>query len=80
MDTSKISGQVRQLAVSYFSDERVTVTPLAQSGSARSYFRVVAGEESAIAAFSSNIPENEAFFAFREAFFRKGCGFPNFMR
>jgi aminoglycoside/choline kinase family phosphotransferase len=76
VDTSKISGQVNQLAVSYFSDEKVTVTPLAQSGSARSYFRVVSGKESAIAAFSSNIPVNEAFFAFREAFFRERMPVP----
>lgn len=76
MDKKKIPQQVIQLAVYYFNSDDFAVAPLVQSGSARSYFRVSHGNESAVAAYSENIPENEAFLSFRKAFYDSGLRVP----
>ena len=52
------------------------ILPIAESGSARKYFRVITGDKSLIGTYSSNIEENEAFLAFSKHFYDLGLNVP----
>ncbi|MBQ6101595.1 MAG: phosphotransferase [Bacteroidales bacterium] len=52
------------------------ILPIAESGSARKYFRVITGDKSLIGTYSSNIEENEAFLAFSKHFHDMGLNVP----
>jgi len=52
------------------------ILPIAESGSARKYFRIITGDKSLIGTYSSNIEENEAFLAFSKHFYDLGLNVP----
>ncbi|MCR5659996.1 MAG: phosphotransferase [Bacteroidales bacterium] len=54
----------------------VEILPIAESGSARKYFRIVTDKRSMIGTYSSNIEENEAFLCFSKHFHDLGLNVP----
>ena len=52
------------------------ILPIAESGSARKYFRVITDKRSLIGTYSSNIEENEAFLCFSKHFYDLGLNVP----
>ena len=52
------------------------ILPIAESGSARKYFRIITDNKSLIGTYSSNIEENEAFLAFSKHFYNLGLNVP----
>ena len=52
------------------------ILPIAASGSARKYFRIITDKRSLIGAYSSNIEENEAFLSFSKHFHNLGLNVP----
>ena len=52
------------------------ILPIAESGSARKYFRVITDNKSLIGTYSSNIEENEAFLCFSKHFHDLGLNVP----
>ena len=52
------------------------IQPIAESGSARKYYRVITEKSSMIGTYSSNIEENEAFLAFSKHFHDLGLNVP----
>ena len=52
------------------------ILPIAESGSARKYFRVITDNKSLIGTFNSNIEENEAFLCFSKHFHDLGLNVP----
>ena len=52
------------------------ILPIAESGSARKYFRIITDKCSLIGTYSSNIEENEAFLAFSKHFHDLGLNVP----
>ena len=54
----------------------LNILPIAASGSARKYFRIITDQRSLIGTFSSNIEENEAFLSFCQHFHKLGLNVP----
>lgn len=52
------------------------ILPIAESGSARKYYRVITEKSSMIGTYSSNIEENEAFLTFSKHFYGLGLNVP----
>ena len=52
------------------------ILPIAESGSARKYFRVITDKRSLVGTYSSNIEENEAFLTFSKHFHDLGLNVP----
>ena len=52
------------------------ILPIAESGSARKYFRVITDQRNLIGTYSSNIEENEAFLTFSKHFHDLGLNVP----
>ena len=52
------------------------IQPIAESGSARKYFRIITDKRSIIGTYSSNIEENEAFLCFSKHFHDLGLNVP----
>ena len=57
----------------------VDIKPIAESGSARKYFRVVTENGSLIGAYNANVEENEAFFYLTEHFGKIGLNVPKLL-
>ena len=57
----------------------IEITPIAASGSARSYFRIVTETHSVIGTYSSNVEENEAFLSFCRHFHDLGLNVPEIL-
>lgn len=57
-------------------EEIVEITPLAESGSNRKYFRLIGKSETAIGVYNPNEKENIAFLTFAEHFLKKGLPVP----
>ena len=52
------------------------ILPIAESGSARNYFRIITDNKSLIGTFSNNVEENEAFLTFSKHFHDLGLNVP----
>ncbi|MBQ6305059.1 MAG: phosphotransferase [Bacteroidales bacterium] len=52
------------------------ILPIAESGSARKYFRIITDDKSLIGTFSNNVEENEAFLTFSKHFHDLGLNVP----
>lgn len=52
------------------------ILPIAESGSARKYFRVITDNKSLIGTYSNNVEENEAFLCFSKHFHDLGLNVP----
>ncbi len=60
----------------YIGETPNEILPIAESGSARKYFRIVTDKRSLIGTYSSNIEENEAFLCFSKHFHDLGLNVP----
>ena len=60
-------------------EKPVDIKPIAESGSARKYYRIVTENGSLIGAYNANIEENEAFFYLTEHFGKAGLNVPKLL-
>ncbi len=68
--SSRIENSVGKIAKDYFDKEAEQIIPLPESGSYRRYFRIVSGEETAVAVYNEDKKENIAFISFTEHFLK----------
>lgn len=76
MDLKDKKEELKLLFYSTFKKIPQTIQTLPISGSSRVYFRISAGDISAIGAFNEDTFENEAFFSFTRKFHEKGIKVP----
>ncbi len=76
MDLKDKKAELEVLFYATFKKIPENIQVLPQSGSSRIYFRVTAGETSAIGTFNEDLNENEAFFSFTKTFSEKGLPVP----
>lgn len=60
-------------------ENSIDIMPIAESGSARKYYRIVTEKGSLIGAYNANIEENEAFFYLTEHFGKIGLNVPKLL-
>ena len=75
MQLVEIQNSLAKLTRS-IGENPVDIQPIAASGSARRYFRIVTETRSLIGTYSSNIEENEAFISFSRHFHNLGLNVP----
>ena len=75
MQTPDIQNILAELTRSV-GETPVEILPIAESGSARKYFRVITDNKSLIGTYSSNIEENESFLCFSKHFHDLGLNVP----
>jgi len=75
MQTTDIQNILAELTRS-IGETPKDILPIAESGSARKYFRVITDSKSLIGTFSNNIEENEAFLTFSKHFHDLGLNVP----
>ena len=75
MQTPDIQNILAELTRS-IGETPVEILPIAESGSARKYFRIVTDKRSLIGTYSSNLEENEAFLCFSKHFHDLGLNVP----
>jgi aminoglycoside/choline kinase family phosphotransferase len=74
---NKVVNQINNLYESWAKEEALKITPLAQSGSYRKYFRISGEEKTAIGVFNPDKKENTAFISFTKHFIKKGLNVPH---
>ena len=75
MQTTDIQTILAELTRS-IGETPYEIQPIAESGSARKYYRIVTEKGSMIGTFSNNVEENEAFLAFSKHFHDLGLNVP----
>ena len=75
MQTTDIQNILAELTRS-IGETPKDILPIAESGSARKYYRIITENKSLIGTYSSNIEENEAFLAFSKHFHDLGLNVP----
>jgi len=75
MQTVEIQQNISELALS-LGLKLIEILPIAESGSARKYFRIVTETGSLIGTYSENTEENEAFLSFSRHFHGLGLNVP----
>ena len=75
MQTPDIQNILAELARS-IGETPKDILSIAESGSARKYFRIITDDKSLIGTFSNNVEENEAFLAFSKHFHDLGLNVP----
>ena len=75
MQPTDIQNTIAELTRS-IGETPIEILPIAESGSARKYFRVITDQRSLIGTYSSNIEENEAFLCFSKHFHHLGLNVP----
>ncbi len=75
MQTPDIQNILAELTRS-IGESPKEILPIAESGSARKYFRIITDNKSLIGTFSNNVEENEAFLAFSKHFHDLGLNVP----
>lgn len=76
MDLKDKKAELEVLFYSIFHKIPEHIKVLPRSGSSRIYFRIHAGDTSAIGTYNEDIDENEAFFSFTNTFLAKGLPVP----
>lgn len=71
-----INAKLRSLFSNWSGEEVLSLSPLAQSGSYRKYFRISGKEKKAIGVFNLDKRENRAFISFTKHFLKKGLNVP----
>lgn len=72
----EIVSIVSALFEKFFSEKVVSVVPIVNSGSNRSYFRLNGNSQRAIGVYNSNIPENKSFISFAQNFRAESLSVP----
>lgn len=72
----EIQAKLKKLFKDWSHEDAVSMSPLAQSGSYRKYFRISGKEKNAIGVFSPDKKENNAFIYFTKYFLEKGFNVP----
>ena len=75
MQTTDIQSILAELIRS-IGETPKDILPIAESGSARKYFRIITDNKSLMGTFSNNVEENEAFLAFSKHFHDLGLNVP----
>ena len=75
MQTPDIQNILAELTRS-IGETPYEIQPIAESGSARKYFRIITDNKSLIGTFSNNVEENEAFLTFSKHFHDLGLNVP----
>jgi aminoglycoside/choline kinase family phosphotransferase len=71
-----IIAKLKKLFINWSGEEIISVSPIAQSGSYRKYFRITGKEKTAIGVFNPDKRENSAFISFTKHFLKKGLNVP----
>ncbi|NBC10085.1 MAG: phosphotransferase [Bacteroidetes bacterium] len=77
MESNQIEQRLAHLFQAWAGQPVEQVLPLAPSGSPRIYYRLKAGERTAIGTYNADQAENEAFLSFSRHFKAKGLPVPN---
>ena len=75
MQPSEIQNILAELTHS-IGETPMEILPIAASGSARKYYRIVTDKRTLIGTYSENVEENEAFLAFSKHFHKLGLNVP----
>ena len=75
MQTPDIQNILAELTCSVGETPK-DILPIAESGSARKYFRIITDNKSLIGTYSNNVEENEAFLCFSKHFHDLGLNVP----
>jgi len=75
---NEIILKLKKLYKGWSTEEVISVSPIAQSGSCRKYFRITGKEKKAIGVFNPDEKENRAFITFSKHFIKKGLSVPQF--
>jgi aminoglycoside/choline kinase family phosphotransferase len=73
----KIISQINKLYEIWAQEEALSITPLAQSGSYRKYFRITGIEKTAIGVFNPDTKENRTFITLTKHFLKKYLNVPH---
>jgi len=73
---NEIIVKLKKLFSDWAAEEVISVSPMAQSGSYRKYFRINGKEKTAIGVFNPDKKENRAFITFTKHFLKKGLNVP----
>ena len=76
----QVKNQLKQLYKDWAKEESLSLTPIAQSGSSRKYFRITGKEKSALGVFNSDKRENKAFISLTKHFTKIGLNVPQLYR
>ena len=73
---NEIIVKLKKLFSDWAAEEVISVSPMAQSGSYRKYFRIISSKKNAIGVFNPDGKENRAFISFTKHFLKKGLNVP----
>lgn len=73
---NEVIENLKKLYRDWADEEVISVSPIAQSGSYRKYFRINGKEKTAIGVFNPDRKENRAFITFTKHFLKKGFNVP----
>jgi aminoglycoside/choline kinase family phosphotransferase len=73
---NEVIEKLKRLYRDWADEEVISVSPIAQSGSYRKYFRIISSKKNAIGVFNPDGKENRAFISFTKHFLKKGLNVP----
>jgi len=73
---NEVINQLKKLYENWAKEKVLSISPLAQSGSYRKYFRINGKEKTALGVFNPDKKENKAFITFTKHFRKKGLNVP----
>jgi aminoglycoside/choline kinase family phosphotransferase len=73
---NEVIENIKKLYRDWADEEVISLSPIAQSGSYRKYFKITGKEKTAIGVFSPDKKENRAFISFTKHFLKKGLNVP----
>ena len=74
---NEVIENLKRLYKDWADEEIISVSPIAQSGSYRKYFRITGKEKTAVGVFNPDKKENRAFITFTKHFLKKGLNVPH---
>ena len=74
---NEVIENIKRLYRDWADEEVISVSPIAQSGSYRKYFRITGKEKTAVGVFNPDKKENRAFISFTKHFLKKGLNVPH---
>jgi aminoglycoside/choline kinase family phosphotransferase len=74
---NEVIEKLKRLYRDWANEEVISLSPIAQSGSYRKYFRIISSNKNAIGVFNPDGKENRAFISFTKHFLKKGLNVPH---